>query len=64
MEASAGTEAPGLSCFCSLTEDAAGKDEAGRVRGWNEGALHQQFVETDFHGLIFMAGLARANFVK
>jgi hypothetical protein len=55
----------GLVLLLLADEDAAGKDEGlGAFAGGNEGALHQQFVETNFHGLIFMAGLARANFVK
>jgi hypothetical protein len=46
-------------------ENAAGQDESlGALASGDEAALHQQLVETDFHGLIFMAGFCMGNLVR
>ena len=65
-DADGGVVGHGMTGFVGLLfadEDAAGKDEGlGAFAGGDEAALHQQFVETDFHGLIFHGRICAGKF--
>jgi hypothetical protein len=48
-----GDRGAGFVLLLLADENTAGKDESlGALAGGNEAALHQQFVETDFHALM------------
>jgi hypothetical protein len=65
-EADRGVVGDGMARFVELLlvdEDAAGEDEGlGALAGGDEAALDEQFVETGFHGRIFMAGFLESEF--